>query len=142
MSKLLLKEKKTRNNQKTIRQVKFLKLYKETMAEKGITSRKTLGELAREAGYSEVMCKDPERITKSKAIRPELEELRNRLTDINSRVLDHITDDKLDKSNAKDLAFSFDKIQKHINIIQGDPTENINRRTISLDIVALKQLNS
>jgi hypothetical protein len=142
MSKLLLKEKKTKNQGKTIKQIKFLKIYKESLADKGITSRNTLKEIARQAGYGEVMANAPERITKSKAIRPELEELRNKLTDINSRVLDHITDAKLDKSNAKDLAFSFDKLQKHINIIQGDPTENINKRIISLDIVALKQLSN
>jgi hypothetical protein len=92
----------------------------------------------RDSGYSEVTARKPSNVLEAKAIKPELQEIVNKFTDVRNKAIAAITHEKLIEAPAKDLAQVADKFQKNINLLVGNATENRVTQTIKFDITAIK----
>lgn len=112
----------------TPKQEKLIKLLIENYGTQGET--KSLGKLMIEAGYSEESAKNPNLILSSETIKEGIEDFRKQLVDKRRRAITHLTDDKLEKSDARSLSSIIDTFTKNIQLLGGQPTE-INRIDLS-----------
>lgn len=113
----------------TPKQEKFIKLVLENLGVSGST--RSLGELMREAGYSESMCKNPQMVFESETVQDGIKDFVNQLDDKRKRAITHITESKLEKSTAKDLASIVDILTKDHQLLTGGDTER--SKTIVMD---------
>jgi len=105
----------------TPRQEKFIKLLLENLGTPRNT--KSLGELALEAGYSEAMAKNPQMILESEHVKKATSDWAKMLDDKRRMAITYITEKKLEKSKAKDLAEIVDKLNKNYQLATGGETE-------------------
>ena len=73
----------------------------------------------------------------SKAVKSELSDFIRKLENVRNRAIDHITNEKLNKSGARDLAYVADVTTKNHQLLTGGATENI---AINLDISMYQRL--
>jgi len=114
--------------QPTPKQTKFIKLILENIGNK--KSTKTLGQMLREVGYSEAICKNPKLIFDSEAVQDGISDFVKMLDDKRRMALTHITNKKLEVSTAKDLSSITDTLNKTHELLSGKPTE-ITKYTLS-----------
>lgn len=112
----------------TPKQEKLIKLLMENYGAKKNT--KPLGELMLEAGYSEASAKNPKLIIESEEIQNGISEFVSMLDDKRRMAIVKLTDDKLEKSSAKDLASIVDVLTKNHQLLTGGETDNLGVKTI------------
>lgn len=125
----------------TVKQKLFLKLYEQAVNDivvNGGDGDKTLKAIMLKAGYAEKTTLNPKHVTDSKAIKPYLSEILTKYQSKRKIFLDNLTDKKVKQLNAKDMVFSLDKLQKHINLLTGESTANINQKVLMLDANTIK----
>lgn len=86
--------------------------------------RKSLGEMMIEAGYSEESAKNPKMII-TEEMQEKINPVIEKMEEVRLRALNRITDEKLDKSSAKDNASIADIMTKNSQLLSGGKTENI-----------------
>ena len=105
------------------KQQKLIEIIIDNYGVKG--KRKTLKEMMLEAGYSEASAVNPKIIITEEmqeVISPVVEKMER----VRTKALDNITDDKLDKSSARDNVYVADLLTKNIQLLTGGDTEKIN----------------
>jgi len=107
----------------TPKQQKFISLLLENMGKQRKT--KTLGGIAKEAGYSNAMASNPHLILQSRTIRKELKEFINKLREKRDMALDGLTKEKIEKASARDIAGTLDILIKNQQLLGGNTTEHI-----------------
>jgi hypothetical protein len=107
----------------TPKQEKLIRLVRENMGKVGNT--KTLGELMLEAGYAQSTADNPYEIFESPAVQGGLEDLLKMLDDKRRMAINKITEDKLDKTSPRDLAYIGDVLTKNHQLLSGGATANI-----------------
>ncbi len=112
----------------TPKQEKLIKLLIENYGKQGET--KSLGSLMIEAGYSPESAKNPNIIIGSETIKEGIEDFTKQLVDKRRRAITHLTEDKLEKSDARSLSSIVDVFTKNIQLLGGLPTE-INKIDLS-----------
>ena len=85
-------------------------------------SKKNLGDLIIEAGYSKASAKNPKLIFKSEDIKDGLKDFVSQLEDRRQRAITYITDSKLEKAQARDLAYIVDIFTKNHQLLSGGAT--------------------
>jgi hypothetical protein len=110
----------------TPKQQAITKLISENICKVG--ERKSLGEMALEAGYSESMSKTPAKILSSKQIEPIIEEQLRKVDQVRDNALDEISPKKLKKTPALQLAYISGEMLKERQILTGGITERIGLR--------------
>lgn len=105
----------------TPKQEKLIKLLMENYGKKGKT--KSLGKLLVEAGYSEESAKNPKLIIESEVIQEGIQDFVSSMTDKRRLALTKMTEDKLDKAPARELAYITDLLTKNIQLLNGGATE-------------------
>jgi len=111
-------------NKPTQKQIKLTKLIVENLGNKKTT--KSIGKLMLEAGYSEIQSKNPHQIFYSEAVQEGISDFVKMLDDKRRMALTKITEDKLEKSSARELSSITDTLNKTHELLSGKPTENIN----------------
>lgn len=107
----------------TPKQTKLIKAIVENLGNPKGT--KSLGELMRNVGYSEIQSKNPSQIFSSPTIQEGISDFVKSLDDKRKQALTHITETKLKKSNARELAYVADILTKNHQLLSGGATENI-----------------
>jgi hypothetical protein len=128
---------KRRKERMTPKQILFLKNLHKTLSENKGIEKISYAEIMRQSGYKEGSVRNPYQVTESKAIKPELQGIVDKFTEVRNRAISHITDEKLKASKGMELAQIADKFQKNINLLIGESTANISSKTIRLDLTAL-----
>lgn len=105
----------------TPKQQKLIKLLMENYGKQGET--KSLGELLLEAGYSEETAKNPKLILSSPTIEDGIKDFLNQLDDKRRLALTKITERKLDKAPAREVAYVLDILTKNFQLLSGGATE-------------------
>ena len=108
--------------QPTPKQKKLIKLIMENLG--NTKSTKTYGELCLEAGYSEATAKNAYLIFNSDAVVDGTSDFVKSLDDKRKLSITHLTEDKLEKSNARELAYVTDILTKNHQLLTGGKTEN------------------
>lgn len=108
----------------TERQKKLIKLLSENLGKRG-GEILNLGDLLREAGYSESMARSPAQVFKgSKTIKTVADSFIKRLQDHRSKALARM-DKLVDKAGYRDAVDGLDKTTKNIQLLTGGKTENV-----------------
>jgi phosphoserine phosphatase len=105
----------------TPKQEKLLKLIMENYGKPGET--KSLGSLMIEAGYSEESSKNPKLILQSEYLKDKLDDWAKMLDDKRRMAITQITEEKLVKSSARDLAQIVTTLNKDFQLVSGGATE-------------------
>ena len=116
-------EKEKIKNMLNPRQRAFVTLLKRELSRKGV--RKTLGQIAREVGYSPSRANQPGAILKSKEVKKEIDDFVRMLDDKRRLSLTHIDNTKLKRSSARDLAYITDVLTKNHQLLSGGETEKV-----------------
>lgn len=119
----------------TIKQQKLIKLILVNLGNP--KSRKSLKKLILEAGYSKAMAKNPQMIFRSETIKKGLKSFVNQLEDKRQRAITYITDAKLRKSHARDLAYITEVFTKQHQLLSGGATEKVINIQLS-EVIAKK----
>lgn len=118
-----MKKKKIKvNTSLTIKQQKMLN---GILANLGSEQTKSLGQIAKEAGYTPAMQKNPKEILKSPALQYELNKYIEKLREKSQKALNAINDKKLAVSTAKDLTYITTTLSKHEQLLSGNPTDRV-----------------
>jgi len=107
----------------TPKQQKLIELLTENLAKTG--KRKTLQQMMREAGYSEYTSRIPSMTINNEAVQTGLKSFVESLDKKRRLALKHLTEDKLEKSQGRDLAYITDILTKNHQLLGGHPTERI-----------------
>lgn len=105
----------------TPKQEKLIRLLRDNLGNTG--SSKTLGEMLIEAGYSKATSKNPYIIFEGLPIKEVTDEIIESLKDKRKMAITHVTDKKLSKAPARELAYVTDIFTKNIQLLSGKPTE-------------------
>jgi hypothetical protein len=105
----------------TPKQEKLIQLLLENLGKEG--SRKSLGEMMRESGYSEAQSKNPYQIMESNGVQEGIAEFVSELKAKRDKALKSITEDKLADASARDNAHIVDILTKNIQLLSGQDTE-------------------
>ena len=108
----------------TQKQIKLIKLIVENLGNQKTT--KSIGKLMLEAGYSKIQSENPHQIFYSEAVQDGISDFVKMLDDKRRMALTKITESKLDKSTARELASITDTLNKTHELLSGKPTENVN----------------
>jgi hypothetical protein len=85
-----------------------------------------------EAGYSEAQSKNPNHILDSETIQEGISDFIRSLDDKRKQALTHLTEDKLEKAPAREIAYVMDILNKNHLLLSGGDTERT-KITISVD---------
>lgn len=107
----------------TPKQQKLIQLFIDNLSTKGTT--KTLGELMKEAGYSDSQCTNPHEIFNSDGVREGLSDVAKSLEKERTRILNELAVKDLSEEKYKDLVDSMDKITKNHQLMTGGETEKV-----------------
>ncbi len=107
----------------TPRQIKLLKLIRENLG--NMESTKTMGELLLEAGYTKATAKNAYLIIDTEVMRKEISSFVDRLDDKRKMAITHLTEKKLNKANAREVAYVIDVLTKNYQLLTGGKTENV-----------------
>jgi len=88
-------------------------------------STKTGYELMKEAGYSESMCKNPKMAIDSDAVKEGVKDFVKQLDDKRRMAITYLTEAKLGKSKARDIAQIVDILTKNHQLLSGGDTEKV-----------------
>jgi len=113
----------------TPRQVKVISLLIEEYSKKS-GKRKTLGQILLEADYSPNVAKNPHMVLDSETIQDGLNTYLESINKKKKSALKHITEKKLEESNARDCAYITDVLNKNSLLLGGQATE---RKVISVE---------
>ncbi len=116
----------------TPRQEKLINLVKENLGKTGNT--KSLGELMLEAGYSEVMSRNPYQVFETETMQEGLQDFKQLLDDKRRLAITHITKDKIAKSSPRDLAYVADVFTKNHQLLSGGVTENLRVSGVEISV--------
>ena len=105
----------------TPKQRKLIKILTDNYSTKNNT--KTLKEMLQEAGYTEETSIQPSRIIESETIQAELQPFVKQLEIKRALVMKHLTEEKISKEKAKDLANMTDTLTKNIQLLSGGATD-------------------
>jgi len=105
----------------TPKQEKLIKLLMDNYGKQGET--KSLGELMIEAGYTKESAKNPKLILDSPVIQEGVEDFVKTLKDKRRLAITKLTEDKLEKSSARDLSNITDVFTKNIQLLSGEDTD-------------------
>jgi len=111
------------------RQVKVIALLIEEYSKKS-GKQKSLGQILREAGYAETVAKNPHMVLDSETIQDGLNTYLESVNKKKKSALKHITEKKLEESNARDCAYITDVLNKNSLLLGGQATE---RKVISVE---------
>lgn len=117
------KSNKTKVLKLTPKQRKFVNGVVENSSKIGKT--KTLGDITREAGYSEATAIKPIQIMESPAVKAELENYLLELDKKRKMALDYLNERKMEKSAGRDLVYINDILTKNHQLLGGGATERI-----------------
>jgi hypothetical protein len=106
----------------TNKQKKLIKLIRENLGNPNNT--KTYGELCLEAGYTKATSKNAYLIFQSDAVKEGTEDFINSLDDKRKMAITHITESKLEKAPAREVAYTIDILTKNHQLLTGGKTEN------------------
>jgi len=118
------------------KQQKLIEIIIDNYGQKG--KKKTLGEMIIEAGYSENTAINPKLII-TEEMQEKLNPIVSKMEEVRLRALNKITDDKLEKSTAKDNASIVDIMTKNSQLLSGGSTDKI---TINLSDEQKEKLKS
>jgi len=119
MTKTTFKGRKTPTPKQTILIQKLI----DNLGKEG--ERKTLGRILLDSGYSPNSADNPALITDSPTIQNGLKAFTDKLKLKREKALDYLDDNKLKKSNGRDLAGIVDILTKNHQLLGGEPTERI-----------------
>ena len=105
------------------RQQAFVTILKRETARKG--ERLSLKKMLLEAGYSEAVANNPQNVFASEEVQEEINDFVGMLDDKRRMALTHITEDKIEKTNAEGLARITDLLTKNHQLLSGGKTENV-----------------
>lgn len=114
----------------TPKQQKLIKILSENIGKKD--SSKTLGQMLREAGYSDIQSLNPKKILETKAVKEGVSDFVKMLDDKRRMAVTHITEDKLEKASARDNAYITDILTKNHQLLTGEETE---RQGVSINVI-------
>jgi hypothetical protein len=137
MKRVKTKEKENYSTGKTIKQARFLKIYKDSL-ENIMDGKITKGDIMLKAGYSKTVSKQPCQVMNSKAIRPELQVIVEQYEDKRRMILEALTKEKITGESGRNLAVMADKFQKNISLLVGDSTSNVAVKTITIPLDMVK----
>ena len=106
----------------TPKQQKLIKLVRDNMG--NLKSTKTLGALLKEAGYTKATAKNAYLIFNSKTIKEGIKDFISSLDDKRKQAITHITEPKLKKAPARELAYVVDVLTKNHQLLSGGKTES------------------
>lgn len=104
----------------TPKQEKLIKIIRENLG--NLKSTKTLGQMLIEAGYTKGTAKNAYLIFASPVVKDATEEIVGSLRDKRKMAVTHITDKKLSKAPARELAYVTDIFTKNIQLLTGGET--------------------
>lgn len=113
----------------TPKQTKLISLLIKNFGTKGKT--KTLGALLLEAGYSQNQADNPYQIIESETIQEGIVDFLGMLDDKRRMAITHITEKKLKKAPARELAYVSDTLTKQHQLLSGGDTE---RQSITVEL--------
>lgn len=119
-------------NNPTPKQQKLIKILSDNLGKVGST--KTLGQMILEAGYTESMSKNPAMIFQSETIKEGLRDFVSMLDDKRRLAITHLTEKKLEESDARSLAYILDIFTKNHQLLTGGNTEKVAVVEISKEI--------
>lgn len=120
----------------TPKQQKLIKLILDNLGNPNNT--KTMGEMILEAGYSKNMADNPYQILESETIQDGISDFMKMLDDKRRMALTKITEDKLEKSSARDNAYITDLLTKQHQLLGGGTTENVKATVEISEVLANK----
>ncbi len=106
----------------TPKQQKLIEIVIDNYGSKGKT--KTLGEMIREAGYSESTAINP-KIIFTEEMQDRIKPIVEKMERVRTKAIDKITDEKLELASARDNAYVADLLTKNIQLLTGGETENV-----------------
>ena len=106
----------------TPKQIKLIKLIRENLG--NVKSTKTLGKMLIEAGYTKGTAKNAYMIFESDAIKKGTQDFIDSLDDKRKLAITYITNKKLKKAPARELAYVTDLLTKNHQLLTGGKTEN------------------
>lgn len=110
----------------TPKQTKLIKLIVENLGAKGKT--KTLGALLLEAGYSKEQSECPAQIIGSNTVQEGISDFLGMLDDKRRMAITQITEKKLKKAPARELAYVVDILTKNSQLLSGKETERVSNK--------------
>jgi hypothetical protein len=88
-----------------------------------VGEKKTMGEIALDAGYARGQAVNPNRILKCKAVKEKLSTYVKEVERVRNTAIKQMTKDKLIKSDPAKLAYITDIMTKQHQLLSGEPTE-------------------
>lgn len=82
-----------------------------------------LGKILEEVGYSESVCKAPQRVTETKAFKEEIKPIVDRWVKERERLTASLETKDLTNEKYKDIVASLDTLTKNIQLLNGGETE-------------------
>ena len=99
------------------------------------------GKILRQNGYSHYVSKAPQVVYNSKAVKDALKPFLEGLTDARQRALKHLTDNKLKKSTARDLAYTIHNLTQDHQLLTGGDTERSKTIILPSELIEKNKLN-
>lgn len=106
----------------TPKQTKLIELLIQNLGD--VKKRRTLGELMLEAGYSDKQSLNPNHIMDSETIKEGVSDFIRSLDDKRKQAITHLTEAKLEKAPAREIAYVVDILNKNHALLSGGATEN------------------
>lgn len=103
---------------------------------------RSLGELMREAGYSEASSMNPKVFLDSPLIKEKLDDFINELDRKRRMALKHITEKKLEKASARDNAAVVDTLTKNHQLLSGEKTANVSVETREVNAMTQEEIDA
>ena len=106
----------------TPKQIKLISLIRENLGNKNST--KSFTDLCLEAGYTKATAKNAYLIFQSEAIKEGVADFVKSLDDKRKMALTHLTEAKMKKAPARELAYIADILTKNHQLLSGGSTDN------------------
>jgi hypothetical protein len=120
----------------TPKQTKLIELIVKNLGD--VKQRKTLGELMLEAGYSKSQSESPSHILDSEVVQEGISDFISSLNDKRKQALTHLTEAKLKKAPAREVAYVIDILTKNHNLLNGNETERVGIKIEVAEAIAKK----
>lgn len=121
----------------TPKQEKLIKIVLENLG--SLDKTKTLGEMLKEAGYSEAMQKNPQMVFESQTIKDGLASVVDDLELLRKQALDELKARDISKERYSDIVKGIDTFTKNHQLLTGGDTE---KQNISIEVVNYGENNN
>lgn len=121
----------------TPKQEKLIKIVLENLG--SLDKTKTLGEMLKEAGYSEAMQKNPQMVFESQTIKDGLASVIDDLELLRKQALDELKARDISKERYSDIVKGIDTFTKNHQLLTGGDTE---KQNISIEVVNYGENNN